>query len=178
MCSSGYSKRAPHKTVAQSLSQTSQCGTLGPPHEAGTGVGGVKPGRRGLADPIYRRAEFGAGQRGGRRATAAHFFTDGPRPALSTEKNVISEIYHGRVRERALGVFKLWVPRTFASARPSTRIIRHKTGSPSLVSQPHDLRSSVGPRHGVRARACRSCGALDAILAIYQRSKTVRRRPS
>ena len=71
-------------------------------------------------DPIYRRAEFGAGQRGGRRATAAHFFTDGPRPALSTEKNVISEIYHGRVRERALGVFKLWVPRTFASARPST----------------------------------------------------------
>ena len=48
---------------------------------------------------------------------------------------------------------------------------RCKTGSPSLVSQPHDLWSCAGPRHGVRARACRSCGTVDAILAIYQRSK-------
>ena len=64
------------------------------------------------------------------------------------------------------------------AGRVGAAVDRHKTGSPSLVSQPHDLRSSVGPRHGVRARACRSCGALDAILAIYQRSKTVRRRPS
>ena len=120
----------------------------------------------------------GEAEGGQRQPSLAGRFSDGPRPALSTEIFRTSEIYHGRVCERALGVFKLWVPRIFASLRPSTRIIRHKTGSPSLVSQPHDLRSSVGPRYGVRARACRSCGALDAILAIYQRSKAVRRRLS
>ena len=120
----------------------------------------------------------GAAEGGQRLPSLAGRFLDGPRPAESGEKNDASEIYHGQVRERVLGVFKLWFPCTFASARPSTRQIRHKTGSPSLVSQPHDLWSCAGPRHGVRARACRSCGAVDAILAIYQRSKAVRRRPS
>ncbi len=35
----------PHtRRFPRASQQTSHCGTLGPPHEAGTGVGGVKPG--------------------------------------------------------------------------------------------------------------------------------------
>jgi len=73
-------------------------------------------------DPTYRRAKFCAGRQRGSQPTAAHFFTDGPRPAESGENFVGTEIFHGRVRERALGVFKFWFSCTCASARPSTRM--------------------------------------------------------
>ena len=100
--------RAPavrHKLRCEStLASRLGCGAFIPgrgPHPRATGSGvGRRLGSVDLPTPSTAVPSFvpgGAGQ-----PTAAHFFTDGPRPAESGENFHSTEIFRGRVRERAV----------------------------------------------------------------------------
>ena len=107
--------RASHTSPPWAFISSVPARKTGPPRDAGSGVGDPLPGQRGPTRPHLPPCQVLCRAAARKSANGSPFSQMGHgRPKV---KNFHStEIFHGRVRERALGVFKFWFPCTFVSA--------------------------------------------------------------